>query len=353
YPSVKDSIASKKQHCDECADPAKIECDNCLTSNYEDNTSKVVVEKQAPSDGCQYAETCCECEDDKINRQPADKKDNNHAASEVMKKDQSLMICETCEPCYPSVKDSIASKEQHWVECADPAKIECENCLTSNYEDNSTKVVVEKQAPSDGCQYAETCCGCEDDQNNSQPVSEVIKKDQSLMICETCEPCYPSVKDSIASKEQHCVECADPAKIECDNCLTSNYEDNTSKVVVENQVSFVGVEKQVSSDGCQYAETCCECEDKKDNNQSASEVMKKDQSLMICETCEPCYPSVKDSIASKEQHCVECADPAKTECENCLTSNYEDNSSKVVVEKQAPSDGCQYAETCCKCEDDK
>ncbi|VEN57469.1 unnamed protein product [Callosobruchus maculatus] len=425
YPSVKDSIASKKQHCDECADPAKIECDNCLTSNYEDNTSKVVVEKQAPSDGCQYAETCCECEDDKINRQPV---------SEVMKKDQSLTICETCEPCYPSITDSIASKKQHCDECADLAKIECDNCLTSNYEDNSTKVVVEKQAPSDGCQYAETCCGCEDDQNNSQPVSEVIKKDQSLMICETCEPCYPSVKDSIASKEQHCVECADPAKIECDNCLTSNYEDNTSKVVVENQVSFVGgqhatsccecednkdnnhaasevmkkdqslmiyetcepcypsvkdsiaskkqhcnecadpakiecdncltsnyeentskvvVEKQVSSDGCQYAETCCECEDKKDNNQSASEVMKKDQSLMICETCEPCYPSVKDSIASKEQHCVECADPAKTECENCLTSNYEDNSSKVVVEKQAPSDGCQYAETCCKCEDDK
>nr|CAI5861693.1 unnamed protein product [Callosobruchus analis] len=335
YPSVKESMISKEQHCVECEDPANIECDNCLSSNFEDKTSKVTVRERISSSGCQYAATCCECEDDK---------DINPEASEDVNKGQSLMICETCEPCYPSVKKSIASNKQHCVECEGPANIECENCLASNFEDEASKVTVGEKVSSSRCQYAATCCECEDNKSINPEASEDVNKGQSLMICDTCEPCYPSVKESIASKEQHCAECADPAKIECDNCLSSCNKDNTSKVAIT---------KKTSSTVCQNTATCCECEDNKDINPEANEDVNKGQSLMICDTCEPCYPSVKESMISKEQHCVECEDPANIECDNCLFSNFEYKTSKVTVGEKVSSSRCQYAATCCECEDNK
>nr|CAH7735998.1 unnamed protein product [Callosobruchus chinensis] len=240
----------------------------------------------------------------------------------VENKVQSIMICESWQPCYPSVQESIASREQHCVECADPTEIECDNCLSSNYEDNTLEVLIQKQISSDGCQYAATCCECEDYKENHPEMSEVINKDQSLMICETCVPCYPSVQKSIASREQHCIECADPAKIECENCLIGDYEDKNAFAAAS------------------YTE-----ED--------LEVSEKNQSLMICETCEPCYPSVRESRAARQSHCIQCSKPSNIECESCLNETNESSQfSKVAIDTQISSQICQDT-SCCTCEIDE
>ncbi|CAH1982039.1 unnamed protein product [Acanthoscelides obtectus] len=269
-----------------------------------------------------------------------------------LKEDLRLLV--SCGPCNGSAQETFAAKGAHSVDCSEHDKIKCETCLnkgeeTKLEEDLMTSASCEPCHASARETFAAKGLFCVEFSENDKiecegclHKMEESKRKEDLMICKGCEPCYPSLEESIVAKQLHCVECSEEEKTVCETCLDKNKQETKPSQAV--MMCATAMEHHYV-ECAKLAQTQCEnCLIKSNRVKQAS----NPSSATIRAACESCHASLKDMIAALEQHCIECAEPTKTECENCLR-NVE---SKTFSGSQTTSQKSKIPlkEEDCKCE---